>query len=136
MYNAPKLRGSKYRNKISHRWGKKGTSIFSLTKWHTLALLRSWSSKLWDSELSGAGCSWLSADGSLVTSPSSLGGSSGSSPLSFSSLGLAPLPPLEIPWIRSGRASTPTRLKCSCHIVECPLHRPFNWYTCKQTEKQ
>jgi len=35
MYNAPKLRESKYRNKISHKWGKKSTSISSLTK-HSL----------------------------------------------------------------------------------------------------
>lgn len=79
------------------------------------AVLRGNSFKLWGSELSGAG-NWLSVDGLSKFPSSSWGGLSESSFLSLLSLGSPPLPSLEMPLTKSGWASTPTRLRCSCTI--------------------
>lgn len=83
----------------------------------SFVLLRSWSFKLWEPELSGASGNWVSVEGLSGLSPLSFGGTSGSSFPSFFSLELPPLPSFEIPFTKSGRGSTPTRLKCNWHIV-------------------
>lgn len=129
MYNDPTHKESKWIANISHNRitisggtvccclkssDSKETTMSSLFKWQNFALLTSWSSNLWDSELSGGGEIRLSSLELSEFPLSSLGGSSGSF-FSFSSLELAPpLPPFEVPGTKSGRASTPTRLRCSC----------------------